>query len=439
MDDALKLWTSISNAIQKDINEITFQAFIFPIQAGFIDSSTLYLESPNLVCSNLVTNKYLNLIIKTAKELDHRIKSVQILLPNEIEDLRNSLKTNSEEKSTVNKKFTFENFVVGNNNRFVYTVALAVAEQPAEVYNPLFIYGGVGLGKTHLLHAVGNFVQEFRPELKVKYITAESFMNDLIKNLRFKEASSAFRSRYRNLDILMIDDIQFMAGKEATQEEFFHTFNALYNDGKQIIITCDKHPTEVKNLEARLSSRFQMGLIADIQTPDIETRIAILKKKAEIAGIEATDEAFNYIAEKFNSNVRELEGALTKIRAFAAMNKRNIDLSVAKEALADAKPKDVDVQASCDRILNVVSSHYGITVGDLKGTKRSRGISEPRQIAMYLVREILAMPFANIGKTFGDKDHTTVMHAYNKINSAKNNSPRLAAEIKDLINMIDIN
>lgn len=439
MADATKLWSNISNVIQKDISNITFQTFINPIQAGFIEGSCLYLESPNAVTSDLVNSKFLSLIIKTARELDTTIKSVQLLLPNEMENLKASVKESKEEKNAVNKKYTFENFVVGNNNRFVYTVALAVAEQPAEVYNPLFIYGGVGLGKTHLLHAIGNFVQEFKPDVKVKYVTAEAFMNDLIKNLQGKEASSAFRNRYRKLDVLMIDDIQFIAGKQATQEEFFHTFNALHELGKQIIITCDRQPNEVEHLEARLSSRFQWGLIADIQSPDIETRIAILKKKAEIAKIEATDEAFTYIAEKFNSNIRELEGALTKIRAFASMNKRKIDLAVAKEALVDAKPKDVDVQASCDRILNIVSSHYGITVADLKGAKRSRGVSEPRQFAMYLVREILSMPFASIGKTFGGKDHTTVMHAYNKVSKAIQNSPRLSTEISDLIKMIDIN
>ncbi|MDY5731298.1 MAG: chromosomal replication initiator protein DnaA [Eubacteriales bacterium] len=439
MPDAVQLWNSIMSIIQNDVIAISFKTFILPIQAGIIHAHCLYLECPNDIVQKTVSSKYLKLITKTAQELEPSLRSVQLLSATELENFKLSIEEQKEETNNINKKYTFDNFVVGNNNRFVYTVALAVAEQPAEVYNPLFIHGGVGLGKTHMLHAIGNFIQEFTPEMRVKYVTAEAFMNDLIKNLQGKEASAAFRNRYRNLDVLMIDDIQFIAGKQATQEEFFHTFNALHELGKQIIITCDKHPNAIEHLEERLSSRFQWGLIADIQSPDIETRIAILKKKAEQNHIIADDECFTLIAEKIDSNIRELEGALTKIRAFASMNNRPIDVAMVSEALRDTKPKNIDIAASFDRVLSIVSSHYGITVADLKSAKRSKEISEPRQIAMYLVREILAMPYTKIGKSFGGKDHSTVMHACSKVADAKSNSTRLAAEITDLIKMIDIN
>lgn len=438
--DVSTLWEQTCSVLNNNIAKLSYDTWINPMKPAFIDNSCLYLVSPTSYLADFFNKKYSAQVLKIAKELDHTINSVIAKTDRDIETIeKSSISSNNFMSGNINNKYTFENFVVGNNNRFVYTVALAVAESPAEVYNPLFIYGGTGLGKTHLLHAIGNYMNELYPNLKVKYVTGETFMNELINSMGAKDDNRVFRNNYRNLDVLMVDDIQFIAGKMATQEEFFHTFNALHNMGKQIILTSDKPPTDIEKLEERLISRFAWGLIADIQKPDIETRIAILKKKAELDGLVADDEVFNYIAEKIDSNIRELEGALIKLKAFASLKNRPIDISLVQDALRDTKTKKHEIQASCDRIMTIVSSFYGVSVGDLKSKKRTREIATARQIAMYLARDLLSMSFPMIGKNFGNKDHSTVMHACNKISEAVKNSDLLSTQIADIIRLIDIN
>lgn len=437
--DVATLWEQTCSVLKPNITEISYNTWISPMRPAFIDKSCLYLLSPTSYLADFFNKKYCTQIVKIIRELDRSINTVVAKTDNELNAINQSNEQCDFSMSDINDKYTFENFVVGNNNRFVYTVALAVAESPAEVYNPLFIYGGTGLGKTHLLHAIGNYMNEIYPNLKVKYVTGEAFMNELINSMGAKDDNRMFRNSYRNLDVLMVDDIQFIAGKMATQEEFFHTFNVLHNMGKQIILTSDKPPAEIQKLEERLISRFTWGLIADIQKPDIETRIAILKKKAEQDGLKADDDVFTYIAEKIDSNIRELEGALIKLKAFASLKNRPIDLNLVQDALRDTKSKKHEIQSSCEKIMSIVSSFYGISVDDLKSKKRTKEIATARQIAMYLVRDILSMSFPMIGKNFGNKDHSTVMHAYNKINEAVKNSDMLSTQIADIIHLIDIN
>lgn len=437
--DVKTLWDQTCSVLKNKINELSYNTWISPMTPELVDKSCLYLLSPTSYLADFFNKKYSSQVLKIARELDHNINAVIAKTEQEMDTVKLQTSKSKFTSSDINSKYTFENFVVGNNNRFVYTVALAVSESPAEVYNPLFIYGGTGLGKTHLLHAIGNYINELYPNLKVKYVTGEAFMNELITSMGAKDDNRVFRNNYRNLDVLMVDDIQFIAGKMATQEEFFHTFNALHNMGKQIILTSDKPPADIEKLEERLISRFTWGLIADIQKPDIETRIAILKKKAELDNLEVNDEVLAYIAEKIDSNIRELEGALIKLKAFASLKNRPIDMAMVQDALRDTKTKKHEVQASCDRIVETVSSFYGVAVEDLKGKKRTKEIATARQITMFLMRDLLSMSFPMIGKSCGNKDHSTVIHAYNKINEAMKNSDMLSSQIADLIKLIDLN
>ncbi len=440
MSDIKQLWENACIILKREMNSVSYETFIVSlIKPHIILNNKLYLELINEDFLAIFNNRYLQQIENAVQRTDSSIKGVEIYPSGKLDSIKEEKEKNDKGSKNLNKRYTFENFVVGSNNRFVYTVALAVAEMPAVAYNPLFIHGGVGLGKTHLLHAVGNYVHETKPELNVKYVTGETFMNELIHSMRVKDNNQHFRNSYRNLDILMVDDIHFIAGKTSTQEEFFHTFNALHEMGKQIIMTSDKAPSEISHLEKRLESRFQWGLIADIQSPDIETRIAILRKKAELMGLVADDDVYTLIAERVDSNIRELEGSLTKLHAFSSLKNRPIDINLAKEALRDTFSRKPEVQASCDRIQTIVSSYFGISVDDLKSPRRSRDVTEPRQIAMYLTRELLCMSFPRIGLNFGNRDHSTVSHACNKVSEAVKNSPRFAAQITDLIKMININ
>ena len=319
----------------------------------------------------------------------------------------------------LNPRYTFDTFVVGNNNNLAHAASLAVAEAPAEVYNPLFIYGGPGLGKTHLMHSIAHFVLEQNPDAKVLYVTSEVFTNELIEAIRNRSDTTSiaqFRKKYRNIDVLLIDDIQFIIGKESTQEEFFHTFNTLYEAKKQIIISSDKPPKDIETLEERLRSRFEWGLTADIQQPDYETRMAILKKKEELDGLSIDDEVMKYIASNINSNIRELEGALNQIVARSRLINKKIDVSLAEEALKDLIFPNNKKEITLDYITGIVAEHYGITVADIISTKKSRNVAYPRQICMYLCRSLLPdMSLKDIGNHLGNRDHTTVLHGINKI------------------------
>ena len=321
------------------------------------------------------------------------------------------------ENANLNPKYKFDTFVVGSNNKFAHSASLAVAESPGEAYNPLYLYGGAGLGKTHLMHSIGHFVLEQNSETKVLYVTSEEFTNEVIESIRSGNAAAMtkLREKYRTVDVLMVDDVQFIIGKESTQEEFFHTFNVLHAAGKQIILSSDKPPKEMETLEERFRSRFEWGLIADIQPPDYETRMAILRKNAESCDLEIDEEIIKYIATNIKSNIRELEGAFNKIIAFSKLNRVNPSLSLAEEALKDIispdKPKEVTPQL----IINVVSEHFGVKPEDITSKKRNSEFVMPRQVVMYLCRELTDTSYANIGKLLGKKDHTTILHGANKI------------------------
>ncbi|MDD2201259.1 MAG: chromosomal replication initiator protein DnaA [Firmicutes bacterium] len=332
----------------------------------------------------------------------------------------------------LNPKYTFESFVVGNSNRFAHAAALAVSEAPGKAYNPFFIYGGVGLGKTHLMQAIGHHVLELNPFAKVVYVPCEQFTNELINSIRF-ETTIQFRDKYRSVDVLMIDDIQFLAGKERTQEEFFHTFNTLYESGKQIVLSSDRPPKEIATLEARLRSRFEWGLITDIGTPDLETRIAILKKKAVSEELDVPNEVLVYIAGQIHSNIRELEGALIRVTACAALTNRQINTQLAAEVIQDMIPSSRPKQISVEMIQRTVADYYHLEVSEMVSRTRVRTVAFPRQIAMYLCRELTELSLPKIGEEFGGRDHTTVMHAYDKIEKELKTDTTLSANMKEIV------
>ncbi|HEY5524274.1 MAG TPA: chromosomal replication initiator protein DnaA, partial [Clostridium sp.] len=350
----------------------------------------------------------------------------------------NVITVNDEMTTTLNPKYTFDSFVIGNSNRFAHAASLAVAESPAKAYNPLFIYGGVGLGKTHLMHAIGHYILQNNPNSKVVYVSSEKFTNELINSIK-DDKNEEFRQKYRNVDILLIDDIQFIGGKERTQEEFFHTFNALHDANKQIILSSDRPPKEIPTLEDRLRSRFEWGLIADIQIPDFETRMAILKKKAEVESLNVPNEVMVYIATKIKSNIRELEGALIRIVAYSSLTNRQITVELATEALKDIISKKQGKNITISIIQDIVSSYFDLRVEELKSQRRTRNVSNPRQIAMYLSRKLTDMSLPKIGEEFGGRDHSTVIHAYEKISDNLKTDESLQHTVADIIKKLTQN
>ena len=341
----------------------------------------------------------------------------------------------SPEVSQLNPRYTFEKFVVGSSNRFAHAAAVAVAEAPATAYNPLFIYGESGLGKTHLLHAIGAYAKELYGNVRVRYVSSEEFTNDFINSIRDDKAS-AFQRRYRDLDVLIVDDIQFLENKERTQEEFFHTFNTLYNANKQIVISSDRPPKQLTTLEDRLRSRFEWGLITDIQPPELETRIAILRKKAAQDKLNAPDDVLEYIASKISTNIRELEGALIRVTAFASLNRQGVDLSLAEIVLKDLIPNEGNPEITGATIMAQTAVYFSLTIDDLCGTSRSRVLVNARQIAMYLCRELTELSLPKIGQTFGGRDHTTVMHADRKIRQLMAERRSIYNQVTELTNRI---
>lgn len=340
------------------------------------------------------------------------------------------------EEFILNPKYIFSTFVIGNSNRLAHAASLAVSEAPAQVYNPFFIYGGVGLGKTHLMHAIGHRIKENNPNMKVVYISSEKFTNELINSIISGNPES-FRQRYRNIDVLLVDDIQFLSKKEHTQEEFFHTFNTLHDANKQIIISSDRPPREIQTLEDRLRSRFEWGLITDIQPPDLETRIAVLRKKAMIENINVPNEVIVYIASRIENNIRELEGALIRVVAYASLNNQPIDIDLATEALKDIFPNGRPKQITTDLIKEIVATYFKLKLDDLSAKKRTRNVAFPRQIAMYLCRELTETSLPKIGEIFGGRDHTTVIHAHDKIHRERNADAKLNNTVKELIKRIE--
>jgi chromosomal replication initiator protein len=348
-----------------------------------------------------------------------------------------SVSPRNEESSQLNPRYIFETFVIGSTNRFAHAAAVAVAEAPAKAYNPLFIYGDSGLGKTHLLHAIGAYAKELYGHVRVRYVSSEEFTNDFINSIRDDKAS-AFQRRYRDLDILLVDDIQFLENKERTQEEFFHTFNTLYNANKQIVISSDRPPKQLTTLEDRLRSRFEWGLITDIQPPELETRIAILRKKAAQDKLNAPDDVLEFIASKISTNIRELEGALIRVTAFASLNRQPVDMGLAEIVLRDLIPSDSTPEITAPTIMAATASYFSLTIDDLCGTSRSRVLVNARQIAMYLCRELTELSLPKIGQTFGGRDHTTVMHADRKIRQLMAERRSIYNQVTELTNRIKV-
>ena len=428
------IWNDVLKLIKVELTEVSFNTWLKTIKPVTIAENIVILAAPNEFTKNILEGRYLNLIKNGIKQVTNTDYDIKFVIPGEDINLNvgQSIVNNNmttEQRAQLNPKYTFDTFVIGNSNRFAHAACLAVAEAPAQAYNPLFIYGGVGLGKTHLMHAIGHYILNQTPNAKVVYVSSEKFTNELINSIR-DDKNNEFRNKYRNVDILLIDDIQFIAGKESTQEEFFHTFNALHEANKQIVISSDRPPKEIPTLEDRLRSRFEWGLISDIQPPDLETRIAILKKKAKVENIEVPDDVMNYIATKIQSNIRELEGALIRIVAYSSLTNKEITLDLAEEALKDIFSTNKPRKITVDLIKEVVSKDFNVKVEDFNSKKRTRSIAYPRQIAMYLTRELTDLSLPKIGEEFGGSDHTTVIHAYDKI------SKEMATD-EDLKNRID--
>lgn len=440
MDIIREKWEEILYTVkaEHELSDISFKTWLKPLQIHSISENVVTILVPSAQMGvDYISKKYMFPIKVAIAELTGTEYEIEFILPEQARQRESqaSLPSGSKhaqfntaiERANLNPKYTFDTFVVGNNNKFAHAAALAVAESPGKMYNPLFIYGGAGLGKTHLMHSIAHFILSQQPDMKVIYVTSESFTNELIEAIRNgnNTAITTFREKYRNVDVLLIDDIQFIIGKEATQEEFFHTFNELHGNKKQIIISSDKPPKEIETLEARLRSRFEWGILADISSPDYETRMAILHKKEEMDGYDIDNAVIEYIATNIKSNIRELEGALNKLVALSNLENREITVDLAKEALKDIISPDQKRDVTPQLIIDTVAEHFHISPEDITSSKRSSEIVMPRQIVMYLCRHMLDIPLKSVGTYVGKRDHSTVIHGVNKIESELKTSETL--------------
>ena len=466
------IWEQILVELSKDISKLSCDSFLKPIVPLSINEQILELGTPNQFVKEFLEDRYVDSIkAATAKVTNNnlQLKIINLQLGDTVEpesvstvpsissvntaeefvlptstaitattapEIKTPNSVILEDSFSLNPKYVFETFVTGNSNRFAHAAALAVAEAPAKVYNPFFMYGGVGLGKTHLMHAIGHRILEKNPNLRVLYISSEKFTNELINSIRDGNPES-FRQKYRNIDVLLVDDIQFLSKKEHTQEEFFHTFNTLHNANKQIIISSDRPPREIQTLEDRLRSRFEWGLITDIQAPDLETRIAILRKKALLENLTVPNDVMLFIASRIDNNIRELEGALIRVMAYASLTNQVVTNELVSEALKDVFPHGKTKEITLELIQEIVSSYFKIKMEDLLAKKRTRNLAFPRQIAMYLSRELTDTSLPRIGELFGGRDHTTVIHAHDKIARERNEDNKLNNTIKELIKRIE--
>ena len=439
-----QIWQEALEQLRERLGQQNFETWIKPIRVKEAGDDEILLEVPNKFFRDWLAEHFLRPIRETLSDAAHHEIKVAIAINQKMQPSAAPIEKRPEREAPksstrVNNlipKYTFENFVVGASNQFAHAASLAVANQPGDHYNPLFIYGGVGLGKTHLINAIGHRVMEKRQTLKVLYLSSESFMNELIASLR-RDKMDEFKVRFRNIDALILDDVQFIAGKERTQEEFFHTFNSLYETHKQIIITSDKFPKEIPDLEDRLRNRFEWGLIADIQPPDMETRVAILQKKAEVEGVQLPHDVGIFLATHIDSNVRELEGSLTRLGAFASLTKATISIDLAKEVLQNTlrgNSREVTVES----IQKTICDYYNIKLGDLKAKRRTKNIALPRQVAMYLSRKHTSTSFPAIGSKFGGRDHSTVIHAAKTIEKKMKEDPQMQNTIEKLEKNLNI-
>lgn len=438
-------WQEVLTVIQTKLSKPSFDTWFKATKAVKYTDTQILITAPTTFAVEWLESRYTKLVSSVILEMTGKQVEVKFIIeeaaqaePEEVQPQTPPPRVAMQEEpvsNILNPKYTFDTFVIGSNNRFAHAASLAVAEAPAKAYNPLFLYGGVGLGKTHLMHAIGHYILEHNPKSRVVYTTSEKFMNEFINAIRDNRGES-FRNKYRNIDILLIDDIQFLAGKESTQEEFFHTFNALHNDNKQIVISSDRPPKEIETLEERLRSRFEWGLITDIQPPDLETRIAILRKKAKADNLDIPNEAMVYIANQINTNIRELEGALTRVVAYSTMTNQDITTHLTAEALKDIIPTGRPKMITIQDIQQRVGEYYGLRLEDFKARKRTKAIAFPRQIAMYLSRELTDYSLPKIGEAFGGRDHTTVIHAHEKITQSLNHDQELYKVVQNLIEKI---
>ncbi len=438
-------WEIIKSTIQKeyDLSKISFNTWVAPLKLHKVENNTVVIIIPSDQghALNYISSKYKSFFQVTISEMLDEEYDISFVLEKDVssqepEGHESKVSSNpvyniNYENANLNPKYKFDTFVVGSNNKFAHSASLAVAESPGEAYNPLYLYGGAGLGKTHLMHSIGHFILEQNPNMKILYVTSEAFTNEVIESIRSGNAAAMtkLREKYRTVDVLMVDDVQFIIGKESTQEEFFHTFNVLHAAGKQIILSSDKPPKEMETLEERFRSRFEWGLIADIQPPDYETRMAILRKNAENYDKEINDEIIQYIATNIKSNIRELEGAFNKIIAFAKLNKVELTLSSAEEALKDIIYPGQPKQITPSLIINVVSEHFGVNPEDITSKKRNSEFVLPRQVVMYLCKDLTEVSLSQIAKLLGKKDHTTVIHGIKKISEEMETNDELKNKI----------
>ena len=443
------IWRELQDSYRKEMNPVSYNTWIEPAKPLSFQNKQLIIEVPTMIQKNYWEKNLASKILETFYMMSGEEILPIFVTPDEAESLMKGQKEKQPEvieesnhsKALLNNKYTFDTFVIGKGNQMAHAAALVVAEDPGSIYNPLFFYGGVGLGKTHLMHAIGHQMLLKRPHAKIKYVSSENFTNDFITSIQ-KNRMEEFRNEYRTVDLLLVDDIQFLVNKEGTQEEFFNTFEELYRNNKQIVLTSDRLPNEIPTLPQRLVSRFAWGLSVDITPPDLETRTAILRKKAEAENLEIPDDTLSYIAGQIDSNIRELEGALVRVQAFAAIQSVDITTSLAAEALKALKSSQHLSQVSILKIQEDVAKYYHLQIKDLKGKKRVKNIVVPRQIAMYLSRELTDNSLPKIGAEFGGKDHTTVIHAHEKIQRLMKQDLTIQneiAEIKEIIFKVGFN
>ena len=425
MEQIIEKWEEILRTVKEEheLTDISFKTWLEPLKVFDVKDNTLYILVPDEQMGlNYITKKYTLPIKVAVAEIIGKDYEIEFVLPEQAKSMRTPkpmafVNAESIDKSSLNPNYTFDTFVVGNNNKLAHAASLAVAESPGEVYNPLFLYGGVGLGKTHLMHSIAHFIQSNNTDVKILYVSSETFTNELIEAIRNgnNTAMTKFREKYRNIDVLLIDDIQFIIGKESTQEEFFHTFNELYLAKKQIVISSDKPPKDMETLEERIRSRFECGLTADIGSPDYETRMAILRRKEEMDNFHLDDEILKYIATNIKSNIRELEGALNKLLAYSNLEQTEITMEVAMKELQNIISPDKPREITPQLIIDVVCEHFHITKEQMISKSRSNDIAKPRQIAMYLCKNMTGVSLENIGELLGGRDHSTVIHGINKV------------------------
>ena len=430
------IWERACQLMHAEMSDVTYSTWIErALRPLDLSGDQYFVKAETDFYHQFVVPRYSALISSALQQASGKELKLNILTPRQASDYQNGATVVRKALPRLNDKYTFESFVVGSGNRFAHAASLAVAESPADAYNPLFIYGGVGLGKTHLMHTIGHYILQQRPESRLEYVTSETFTIELVTAIQTNR-NIQFREKYRSVDVLLIDDIQFIAGRDSTQEEFFHTFNALFNAGKQIVLSSDRPPKEIAKLEERLRSRFLSGLLADIQRPDMDTRCAILRQKAKEEGIQVGEDVIQMIAQNVDSNIRELEGSLTRLAAYSSLSGQEISLSLAQEALReiinDHQPRSV----TCFDVMMAVAAYYGVSEEDLRGPRRSRNVTVPRQMTMYLSRKLTEASLPKIGEMLGGRDHSTVLHGCAKIEELSQSAPPVKAAIADLTKLL---